>query len=200
MLTGIVGCVAGIILSYIPYLKKQRDNAFELTDLEKETVSQIIHATKKQNELFSQNMDLMTEHRAKIITAAFDKAMAYNNVIVTLGYAALFTMLTFTKDSLPENVFILAYLLAGFSVILYTAFTIYSIIFNLKEVNHQVSTLAAETIDQFFIGEVWYTKEKILRLGTYFKIWNIVFWINVIAGFSSASIVIFYNTLNLLAV
>lgn len=160
-------------------------------------ISQIIHAVRQQNDLLLLNMDLVTEHRAKIINASFEKAMAYSNVIITLGYAALFTILNYTKENIGHRAFIVTCVLIGISILFYVGFTIYSMIYNIREIKYQIPLTQINEVEKFQVEEVIYQIRCAHRLKAHVKVWQITFIISVVTGIAAALIIIGWNIYNL---
>src|SRR5688572_20847673 len=65
------------------------------------------------------------ETQIKIITASYDKAAAYTNLIVVAGYAAFFGLWTLTKPYLPRELALWAALLMLLSAATFVVFEVY---------------------------------------------------------------------------
>lgn len=61
---------------------------------------------------------------------AFDRAMAYTNIIILAGYAGIFTIWNYTKDNIPENSEIVIAILLLASIGIFIGFEIYKMISN----------------------------------------------------------------------
>lgn len=64
------------------------------------------------------------ERYIKILTAAYSNAKAYNNIIIIAGYAAFFTMWSFTKSLLTEHATLWAALLMTISATTFVVFEV----------------------------------------------------------------------------
>lgn len=69
------------------------------------------------------------ETQIKIVTASYDKAAAYNNVIIVAGYAAFFGLWSLTKGYLSKDLAVWAALLMCISLATFVFFQVYQMAF-----------------------------------------------------------------------
>ncbi|MBM3617049.1 MAG: hypothetical protein FJX23_00720 [Alphaproteobacteria bacterium] len=188
----IIGVLIGIAIGAF-FSKKQYIARNEALENNESLLSQIQLIIEQQNELLSKNMDLLIEYKVRILTASFDRAMSYNNVIITLGYASLYAGINFTKDNLGYNVFVLVNVLAAISVTLFVGFTIYTMMFNLKNVMAQIPVIQSKTIQEFWRRDSETQIMLASNTAIYFRIWNVVFVICCVTGLCAALLTIVFN-------
>jgi hypothetical protein len=82
-------------------------------------------AEKQQREM----VEKIIENQIKIITASYDKATAYTNLIVVAGYAAFFGLWTLTKAYLTKPLAMWAALLMLSSAATFVFFEVYKMFF-----------------------------------------------------------------------
>lgn len=70
----------------------------------------------------------MTEALTKIVSATYDKAVAYTNVILVAGYASFFALWSATKPVLSEHLSIAAVLLMMLSVTIFVFFELFKMV------------------------------------------------------------------------
>jgi hypothetical protein len=70
----------------------------------------------------------MIDSLIKIVSATYEKAVAYTNVILVAGYASFFALWVSTKPVLPGKPAIAAILLMTFSVTIFVFFELYKMI------------------------------------------------------------------------
>ncbi len=122
----------------------------------------------------------------------FDKAAAYNNIIVTLGYAGFFAIWTFTKDNLATWDTVLIAALLGTSLMLFIAWTLGISMVNARLVQRMGAVLNAEyesREDKVAAAIAFETKhqKKLLRV---LSVWMPVFYMTVFTGFSAGLILL----------
>src|SRR5688572_24995575 len=70
----------------------------------------------------------MIEALTKIISASYEKAVAYTNVVLVAGYASFFALWSSTKPVLSDSLAIAAALLMTFSATIFVLFELYKMI------------------------------------------------------------------------
>ena len=132
------------------------------------------------------------EIQMKVISASYEKAMAYTNLIIVAGYAGFFALWQITKDFLSRNQVLSSALLMLISVVLFVVFEIYKAyyssrrlldigtILNDPENQSSLATLVSE-IEKHNLDE----QKRYVRFG---RIWHVVFILTVLSGLSAAFI------------
>lgn len=81
------------------------------------------------------------ETQIKIVTASYEKAVAYTNVIVIAGYAAFFGLWTLTKDYISKDQALWAALLMSVSAATFVFFQVYQMVFTAQSLNSKYLSL-----------------------------------------------------------
>jgi len=68
--------------------------------------------------------DALIDAQTKLLSAAYDKAIAYTNLIVIAGYAAFFGLWQITRDYLPQSHALWAALLIAISAAVFVLFEV----------------------------------------------------------------------------
>ena len=65
----------------------------------------------------------------KILSASYDKAIAYTNIIIIAGYASFFAMWSFTKEFLSPREVLWSALIMSISIVTFVFFEVYKMYF-----------------------------------------------------------------------
>jgi hypothetical protein len=135
------------------------------------------------------------EMQMKIISASYEKAMAYTNLIIVAGYAGFFALWQITKDYLSRNQVLWSALLMLISIILFVVFEIYKAYYSSRtlmdigkilsdpENRSSLATLVSE-MEKYNLDE----QKRYIRFG---RTWHIVFIVTVLSGVSAAFILVY---------
>ncbi len=146
---------------------------------------------KHQNEIANK----IIETQIKIITAAYDKTMAYTNVIVVAGYAAFFGLWTLTRPYLSKTHALWAALLMCISATIFVMFEVFKMVFTAESLNTQYMTFskrmegkkAQEVLDGIQKLEQASGKTSL----TFVRAWRISLYIVVATGLVGVGILMF---------
>lgn len=134
-----------------------------------------------------------TERRIQIISAAYDRAAAYTNLVILAGYAGTFTLWSFTKDFLPENTAITIALMMGISLFSFCGWEVYKMIYTSGHLRKQAEILlrglSPEQLDKALNDAQAESNKKHVEL---YKHWIIILIIAIPTGFGGA-LLMFYN-------
>lgn len=140
-------------------------------------------------------VELVVETHVKILTAAYDKAMAYTNLVIVAGYASLFGLWHLTKEQLSRNQILSAALLLLVSIIIFVLFEVYkayytstallgySQIVNSPENQDSLGKLVSE-IERYKLAD----QRRGIRFG---KSWLVVFIVTTLTGLGAALILLY---------
>ena len=70
------------------------------------------------------NLSTVTERLDNTTANLFQQGQAYNNAVITIGYAGFFGIWAFTKEYLPENAVIQIAIAMGASILLFVLYTV----------------------------------------------------------------------------
>ncbi len=147
-------------------------------------------AAKQQLE---KQMEKEIEMRTQIISAAYDRAATYTNLIIFAGYAGTFTLWSFTKDFLPEKAAILIALMMGVSLFIFCGWEVYKMIQTSlslrKQTNIMLQGLPPEKFGQAIQNEKIQTSKDAVKL---YRYWFFVLALTIPLGFGGA-LLMFYN-------
>lgn len=140
------------------------------------------------------------EIRIRIISAAYDKASAYANIIILAGYAAIFTTWSLTKDYLPENAAMTIAMMIGLSLFVFCGWEVFKMIHNGNELNATAKILVKGLPPKQFASEIKKLEiehqKQAMRMCQW---WYGILAVTVSLGFGGA-LILFYNfAANLLA-
>jgi hypothetical protein len=156
------------------------------------TREQIQSATEDEDKLRVQEF---IEMQTKILSAAYEKAMAYTNLIIVAGYASFFALWQLTKDHLNRNQVLWSALLMLFSITLFVVFEIYKAYYSSRtllyfgkilsdpENQSSLARLVSE-IEKYNLDD----RKRYVRFG---RTWHIVFIVTVFSGLSAAVILVY---------
>jgi hypothetical protein len=97
--------------------------------------ARLMHEDKVQSDL--------DERLLMFQTHATDKATAYNNAVLTLGYAGFFTVWTLLKENLTPTDSLLVGLLLGFSLFVFVVWTVLNALLLSKAVSATASVFSS---------------------------------------------------------
>lgn len=131
-------------------------------------------------------MDDFFEAQERLITSSFDKAKAYFQVVLSIGYVGLFASWSFTKAFLTENEVFWSATLAILSLLVFVLFEVITMFFtswNLLALQQAVQD--REHFKQ--IIDAHEIKSKKLNV-SYRRVWIICWLFSVITGVAAAGI------------
>ncbi len=103
-----------------------------------------------QKEQAEKQKEITIEIISRVATVTYDRAMAYTNIVIIAGYAAAFTVWSFTKNHLPEWAMLSTALLLIISVSVFVAFETFKMILNSRHIMKMGSVVKpAQTFEQF---------------------------------------------------
>lgn len=146
---------------------------------------------RQQEEATQRDIDI----KIKIISAGYDRAIAYTNLITLAGYAGIFTTWSLSKDFLPEFTAILIGLLLGISLFIFCSWEVTKMVHASFELDSFNRLLQKKLTPHDFITEsqrVELTAQKAtLKLHL---VWKFVLVTTIVFGFGAA-LILFYNFL-----
>lgn len=147
---------------------------------------------KKETDLAKRVLD----ERIAILSAAFDKSVAYNNLILIGGYAGAFTIWSNTKSLLPAKAALLVAIFLSISLCTFVIFEIYKMIVSSRIILKQRAIIFANHPPDVFLKEVAAEAQRAKK--DWLK-WILPLWVvNLVAAVSFALAAIslpFYNFL-----
>jgi hypothetical protein len=150
-----------------------------------------LNISEKQN--LKNQMDKEIEMKIQIISAAYDSASTYINLIIFAGYAGTFTLWSFTKDYLPELATIIIALMVGISLFLFCGWEIYKMIYTSISLRRQTEIIfKGLPPDKFFEAMDISKKDAIKQSIKLYRYWVFVLFFCVTLGFGGA-LLMFYN-------
>jgi hypothetical protein len=152
----------------------------------------IRQATEKQQKEVGEKI---IETQIKIITASYDKAVAYTNVIVVAGYAAFFGLWTLTKPHLSKPQALWAALFMCVSAATFVFFEVYKMAFTAQSLHSKYLTLS-ERLKGNTAQEVLAELQKLEDEGKkaalrFLPVWRICLLISVVTGLVGVGILAF---------
>lgn len=156
-----------------------------------QNLNQLIAEAQKQR--VEQIIEKDIEVRVRIISQAYDRAVAYSNFIIMAGYAAAFTVWSLTKDYLPEAATIAVGLGLVVSLFTFCGWEVYKMIYTSGELRRCADVLLKNLPPEEFFKEI----EKVQRRAERDKLrvhryWIFVLVMSVPSGFGAAAL-LFYN-------
>lgn len=125
----------------------------------------------------SRELSEFIEDQKTVISETYEHAKQYANVIVLGGYAGLFAVWNFTRDSLEKWQVLSVGLCALISLLIYIAFEIYGSWLRATQVNNKVLELEkAQKLHQFPAD---YGKSEMARVQRFMKLWPYFFFTSV---------------------
>lgn len=150
-----------------------------------------VHETRETREARQANQvkDILLETQ----TAAFGHAQTYTTVVIFGGYAGLFGIWSFTRDSLSTNVNFWVGLLIAISMLTFVSFEIFKMIMHTRESikvrNLFIDALSPEQFlakHQVLVKESNLTSQKVV-----IPVWVVALIISTTTGIGAALILIF---------
>ena len=125
----------------------------------------------------------------EVITASYEQAKQYSNIIILAGYAGLFAIWNFTKQSLENWQTLSVGLLTIISVLIYIIFELYGAWLRTTQVKNQMEELIdAEKLHKF---PDEYGKGEISRVSIFMAVWPYFFFSAIAFAIGAASILIY---------
>lgn len=138
-------------------------------------------------------MDQEIEMRTQIISAAYDRAATYTNLIIFAGYAGTFTLWSFTNDYLPEQAAITIALMVGISLFIFCGWEVYKMIYTSSSLRRQTNImlqgLSPDKFSQAMLNAKVQTSKEAVKL---YRYWIFILIFTIPLGFGGA-LLMFYN-------
>ena len=139
-------------------------------------------------------IEIFIETQIKILSASYDKAVAYTNLVIVAGYAGLFALWHLTKEHLSRNQVLSAALLLLISIAVFVLFEVYKAYYTgtmlrgyIDIVNDPKNQSSLETM----ISEIEVYKVRDQRRGLRFvRSWVVVFIVTTLTGLGAAGILL----------
>lgn len=133
------------------------------------------------------------EIKTRILSQAYDKAIAYTNMLIAAGYAAAFTVWSLTKNYLPEKAMIAVALGLTISLFTFCVWELFKMIYTSGELRKLGEVLLNKTEPEKYFQEM----SKIQSKANKDKIRLLRYWIAVLVVAIStglgASMLLLYN-------
>jgi len=132
------------------------------------------------------------ETKIKVLSAIYDKASAYTNLMIVAAYAGFFGLWQLAKDTLPKDLARWSALLMLISVVIFVAVEVIKMVMVQHSVFSQASTLntpevrqSPEALNKAF-AKIGAAHEQV---NFYFrKLWVVALILTILSGMSAASI------------
>ncbi len=138
-------------------------------------------------------MDQAIEMQIQVISAAYDRAATYANLIIFAGYAGTFTLWSFTKDYLPEQAAITIALMVGISLFIFCGWEVYKMIYTSSSLRRHsgimLQDLSSDEFDQATQDAKIQTSTEAVKL---YRYWIFILIFTIPLGFGGA-LLMFYN-------
>ena len=129
------------------------------------------------------------QKQKEVIANSSEHAKQYSNIIILGGYAGLFAIWNFTKDTLSDWQVWSVGLLVLTSLLIYIIFELYGTWLRTTQVNNQMKELlSAEQLNKF---PEEYGKGELSRVSKFMRIWPYFFFGTVAFALSAALILIY---------
>lgn len=142
--------------------------------------------TKKDD---NSKLQAFIQKQKEVITNSYEHAKQYSNIIILGGYAGLFTIWNFTKDTLSNWQVWSVGLLILTSLLIYIVFELYGSWLRTTQVNNQMKELIkAEQLNKF---PEEYGKGEMSRANKFMSIWPYFFFSAVAFALGAALILVY---------
>ena len=129
------------------------------------------------------------QKQKEVITNSYEHAKQYSNIIILGGYAGLFAIWNFTKDTISDRQVWSVGLLVLISLLIYIIFELYGSWLRTTQVNNQMKELLiAEQLNKF---PEEYGKSELSRVSKFMSVWPYFFFGAVAFALSAAFILIY---------
>lgn len=153
------------------------------------------HAQKAEQEELKKKADAISDNYIKTTSVIFEKATAYNNVIMLAGYAGAFTLLTKTKEVISGQLFVFAAFLLGFSLFVFCAWVIGQMIYTSNNTMKAAKTLTSGLAPAEFLQQLELMQKNGQKVNLVLgKIWFPVLLLTIIPSVV-AVFIMFYHYL-----
>lgn len=146
--------------------------------------------------------DYIIEQQIKVNSAVFDKVAAYNNLVITIGYAGSFAIWNFVKDKMHTwDTLIIAFLL-GISIFLFILWTLVNSFINTNKMRNISLVLTDETSsnsDKIYKLDQIRHSERVNYL-KFMQAWFCVFLISAITGMTAGLMLLLLIFLNIFSI
>ncbi len=132
---------------------------------------------------------MLLEANKELLSHAYDRGMAYTNLILGAGYAGFFTTWSFTKDRLSERQTLWSALLVSLSLISFVVFEVYKT-FYLSQSLLGLTRAVQDPANINRLIEEWQrdARSAQIRFG---RIWATTFWFTLLTGLLGGAILIY---------
>ena len=140
-------------------------------------------ANKERERQASEHLDAQKE----IVSYAFEKAQAYNRVVILGGYVGFFTAWGFVRTLLSDTLMIIAALLMTVSVAIFVFYSVYEMVTTSLQFMRDQRAVALEPIQFLERAKKREVERKDSVIRTYL-VWVVVFFLSVAAALGAAGI------------
>lgn len=148
---------------------------------------------RQRNKDLEEQTKKEVEIRTQIISAAYDRAATYTNLIIFAGYAGTFTLWSFTKDYLPETAAIAIALMVGISLFVFCGWEVYKMIYTSKSLRRKtlilLQGLHPAEFEKAMNNEKVKAENENIKL---YRYWVFILVLTIPLGFGGA-LLMFYN-------
>ena len=141
----------------------------------------------------SNDLQKEIEIRKDAIKEAYERSMAYTNIIIVAGYAGIFTLWGLTKDNLSDNAAFLTGLLIGLSIFVFCGWEVFKMIYTSSTLRKKVNMLnTVNSLEELQIKNQKIRNEAISHTVKMYTAWYFVLIAAIGTGFGGA-LLLFYN-------
>jgi len=162
-----------------------------MNDTQAVTQSAAEHLTDEER----RNIDVFIETHVKILSAAYDKAVAYTNLVIVAGYAGLFALWHLTNEHLSKKQALWSALFLLISLTVFVLFEVYKAFYTgtmLRGYVDIVNDPKNQSSLAKMIAEIDTYKIKDQKRGLRFvRGWLIAFMVTTVTGVASAVILLY---------
>jgi len=139
------------------------------------------------------------EDQISIQSATFEKASAYNNIVLTLGYAGFFAIWNMVADGLSVPVNTWVGFLLGVSLFTFVIWTLLSSVATTRQIASRAKLLAREfeTQEEFFSSLSLLDGQMRRSALAFQQWWPLVFMFTALTGLGAGSIVMLHLVKNI---
>lgn len=145
-----------------------------------------------------ERQEAVKKYMLEVSSKVFERAVAYTNVIMVAGYAALFAIWAYTKDSLPKKAVICIATMILISLCAFIMFEVFKMITSSRQffANRKIA-LSDLATDKFFENLKTVQKNEAKYLFWLMPIWYVTLVIAIVPAFGAAGLLL-YNFMAIL--